>query len=62
MPLTEIIDGRPRVLHLYDGRARRGLMHKVYYTLVTVTKKIVWIEQTKIGCHGNIPRNPISQQ
>ena len=25
-------------------------------------EKIVWIEQTKIGCYGNIPRNPISQQ
>jgi len=31
--------GRPRD----DGRARRGLMHKVYYTLVT-DEKIVWIE------------------
>ena len=50
--------------YTYDGRAHRGLMHILYYTLVTVAKN-VWIEQTKIGCQGNIPGldcNPISQQ
>ena len=35
---TELVDDRIRVC-TYDGRARRGLMHRVYYTLATVTKK-----------------------
>jgi len=34
------------VYYIYDSRARSGWMHSVYYTLVNVTKQIVWTECT----------------
>ena len=37
------------VYYTYDGRARRGWMHKVYYTLVTVTKYCMdWIHKNRL--------------
>jgi len=33
---------------LVDGRARGGSMHKVYYILVTVTKKMCGLNEQKI--------------
>jgi len=52
------------VYYTYDGRARRGWMHKVYYTLVTATKKIAdWINKNWLPRQRPLSdRNPISQQ
>jgi len=36
------------VYYTYDGRARRGWMHKVYHTLVTVTKKMCGLNKQKV--------------
>jgi len=41
--------------YTYDGRVRHRWMHKVYYTLVTVTKKMCWLNR-KSGYHGNVRR------
>ena len=36
------------VYYIYDVRARRGWMHKVYYILVTVTKKLCGLDKQKL--------------
>jgi len=51
---TKVVDGRPRVLHLRWSSASwldaQSLSH-----IGHCDEKNVWIEQTKIGCHGNVP-------
>ena len=39
---------RRRSTSCCDGRARRGWMHKVYHTLVTVTKKMCGLNKQKL--------------